>query len=148
MRLPSLAERIDELGFLIATLLARHAELEYKQPTINVEAMRALLQHPWPLNIRELEHLISSAITPSQTRIEVEHLPSTIRAPSSLVAMPRRETPRMTASEREEHRGMLVGLIAKHGGSIHAVARELGKDRVQIRRWIKCYEIDPARFRS
>jgi DNA-binding NtrC family response regulator len=148
IRLPSLSERIDELGFLIATLLARHTAPEYKQPTISVEAMRALLRHPWPLNIRELEHLICSAITLSPMRIEMEQLPATIRAPSSPVTMPRREIPRLTASEREEHRGMLVRLIEKHEGSIHAVARELGKDRVQIRRWIKCYEIDPARFRS
>jgi transposase-like protein len=41
---------------------------------------------------------------------------------------------------------LLVALLTKHRGSISAVARELGRQRMQIRRWIKQYQIEVARF--
>jgi DNA-binding NtrC family response regulator len=153
IRLPSLSHRIDELGFLIATILDRHADPEHKQPTISVEAMRALLRHPWPLNIRELEHCICSAITLSPKRIEIEHLPPALRsenkgmarptslpAPPALAAAVLRRT-RPLAPEELTRREELVALLKRHGGNISEVARQMNKERVQIRRWIKLYGI-------
>jgi transposase-like protein len=35
----------------------------------------------------------------------------------------------------------VVELLARHGGNISAVAREMGRARVQIRRWIKRFQI-------
>jgi transcriptional regulator with GAF, ATPase, and Fis domain len=51
------------------------------------------------------------------------------------------------ADDKAQNRSLLQDLMSKHRGSIHAVARELGKDRVQIRRWVKAYDIDLDQFR-
>jgi DNA-binding NtrC family response regulator len=96
------------------------------------------VRHPWPLNIRELEHCLRSALAISPSRIEVEHLPRSIRDPSAGgPAKPRR---RLT-SEQTVLREQLCTLLKQHSGNISAVARELNKDRVQIRRWIKQLDI-------
>jgi DNA-binding NtrC family response regulator len=136
VRLPSLRERFEDLGLLIAALLSRHATPEV---TISVDAMRVLLRHAWPLNIRELEHCLRSALAISPSRIDVEQLPQSIREPNSAAPAPasrRRLTPEQVA-RREE----LCALLTQHGRNISAVARHLGKDRVQIRRWIKQLDI-------
>jgi transposase-like protein len=36
--------------------------------------------------------------------------------------------------------------LTRHQGSISAVARELGRQRVQVLRWIRQYQIDVSRF--
>ena len=42
----------------------------------------------------------------------------------------------------------MIELLRKHGGNLSAVARDMGKDRVQIRRWCQRMEIDLTDFRS
>jgi transposase-like protein len=42
------------------------------------------------------------------------------------------------------NRAELVSSLQKHGGNISAVARELGKERVQIRRWVKRFGLTSA----
>jgi transcriptional regulator of acetoin/glycerol metabolism len=42
----------------------------------------------------------------------------------------------------------LKELLVRHKGNIAAVGRELGKERMQIHRWLKKYEIDLDRYRE
>jgi transcriptional regulator with GAF, ATPase, and Fis domain len=51
---------------------------------------------------------------------------------------------RPLTEDEEQRRLQLVELLETHAGNISAVARELGKDRVQIRRWIRLYGITPS----
>jgi transcriptional regulator of acetoin/glycerol metabolism len=39
-------------------------------------------------------------------------------------------------------------LLERHKGNIAAVGRELGKERMQVHRWLKRYDIDLAQYRS
>ena len=146
IRLPTLRERLEDFGLLTATLLARHAT--HPQPTISVEAMRVLLHHPWPLNVRELEHCLRAALALSPARIEVAHLPRSVREPDAAAPSPPAPTPpprtvpaRPLTAEQLARRAELLDRLTAHRGNISAVARELGKDRVQIRRWIRQYGI-------
>lgn len=136
VRLPSLRERLEDLGILIAALLARHAD---PSATISVDAMRVLLRHNWPLNVRELEHCLRAALALSPSRIEIEHLPSSIREPGTIHQPPR--THRRLTSEQLARREELCALLTQHGRNISAVARHLKKDRVQIRRWMKQLDV-------
>jgi transcriptional regulator with GAF, ATPase, and Fis domain len=52
--------------------------------------------------------------------------------------------PRRGPPTEDELRAMLV----RHHGNIAAVGRELGKERMQIHRWLKRYNIDLAHYRS
>ena len=39
-------------------------------------------------------------------------------------------------------------LLSKTGGNVAAVGRHYGKERMQVHRWMKRYEIDPNEYRS
>jgi transcriptional regulator of acetoin/glycerol metabolism len=135
LRLPPLRERREDLGLIVAALvrkLAREPERVAFQP----EAMRLLLGHSWPRNVRELElRLATALVLAGAGPIGVAHL-GDLRAPE--VAPTRVDDPRRSELER---------LLTEHRGNLAAVARAMGKDRVQVRRWLHRYGIDPTQFR-
>ena len=65
--LPSLRERREDLGTLLATMLARATHARGHAVTIDPSMGQALLQHDWPYNLSELESCVRSAITLSGT---------------------------------------------------------------------------------
>jgi DNA-binding NtrC family response regulator len=133
MCLPPLRERIEELGTMVATILAEAAP----QATLSRAAARRLIAHPWPLNTRELAQRLTTAALLGSGQIELEHLrldtaaPVDSGSPASEVLSP----------EDAARRAQLIDLLSKHRGNVSAVAREMGKERVQIRRWLKRYRI-------
>ncbi len=135
-RLPSLQERREDLGILIRALLRRCAgerELCFER-----EAIWAMVLYEWPRNIRELEQALAAATAWAERGvIELRHLPPDVVA----TLTPHKE------SAQDELRSALVAALRKHGGNVSATAREMGKARVQIRRWCKRYNLDPAHYR-
>jgi two-component system response regulator HydG len=63
LRLPPLRERREDIPLLVEHLVSKHA-LRLSRPPLrpDAEAMRALLDHPWPGNIRELEHALERGL--------------------------------------------------------------------------------------
>jgi sigma-54 dependent transcriptional regulator, acetoin dehydrogenase operon transcriptional activator AcoR len=51
--------------------------------------------------------------------------------------------PRRAAPTEEE----LRMLLERHHGNIAAVGRELGKERMQVHRWLKKFNIDLSQYR-
>lgn len=127
--LPPLRERREDLGWLIATLLQglqRSSEV-----TFAADAIAPLYQYEWPLNIRELERALAAA---SLGRIvQVQDLPASIRQAGA--DEHRSEQPLTSQEIALKHQ--LVASIRMHNGNLAAVARQLGKDRKQIQRWVK-----------
>jgi DNA-binding NtrC family response regulator len=41
----------------------------------------------------------------------------------------------------------LTELLTRHRGNVTAISREVGKERMQVHRWMKRYGLDPERFR-
>ena len=127
--LPPLRERLEDLGPLVSVLLA-------KQPRVlpfSADAVDAIYAHRWPLNIRELERSLAAATAVARDRIELEHLPPSVRGASIGAEL---DLDAMSDADRAL-REQLTAAIARHGGNLAAVAKELGKDRTQIRRWMK-----------
>jgi two-component system response regulator HydG len=63
LRLPPLRERREDIPLLVEHLVRKHA-LRLARPPLqpDAEAMKALLDHAWPGNIRELEHAIERGL--------------------------------------------------------------------------------------
>jgi transcriptional regulator of acetoin/glycerol metabolism len=100
------------------------------------EAARALFLYAWPHNIRELEQALrAAAALASGLRITPAHLPEAVRG-------------RPTTEGDQRARDELIRLLAEHSGNISAVARAMGKARVQIRRWCRRFGIDPDAYRG
>ncbi len=129
LRLPPLRERREDLGLLIAALLARHSGASAAR-TLSRAAAWALFAYPWPLNIRELEQCLSAAVTVAGAEIGVEHLPQPIREAGS--------SPRPASTYERER---LVAIIQRHHGNLSAVARELATSRSQLYRLLMRHAI-------
>jgi len=62
MRLPPLRDRPKDIAASTERLLQRHCGGRRVEPMISAPAMRALIQYPWPGNIRELDNVIQRAL--------------------------------------------------------------------------------------
>jgi sigma-54 dependent transcriptional regulator, acetoin dehydrogenase operon transcriptional activator AcoR len=141
--LPPLRERREDLGLLLAALLRKLAGDAPQEVTFTAAAARVLLLHLWPLNVRELEKCLSTALVLARDgRVDVEHLPADMRKP-------RNERPGAPDPLDEPRHGQaeLVALLREHGGNVTAVARALGKRRTQVQRWLRRLRIDALSFR-
>jgi DNA-binding NtrC family response regulator len=140
VRLPRLAERREDLGLLVGTLLRRLVP-DPDKVSFAVAAARALFRHDWPLNVRELEKSLGVAVAlAGGGQVKLEHLPEAVRGqpPPALPA----------GGEGDDRlRAELVALLTEHNGNISMVARAMGKGRMQIHRWLKRYGLEPAAFR-
>ena len=142
LHVPPLRERREDLGALIAALLRRHAP--DRALRFSAAAARALFLHPFRLNVRELEKALAHgvALAPEGV-IDLPHLPHQIRTSSEPKPAPVAPLGEDELRRREE----LVSLLREHRGNVTAVARVLGKARVQVQRWMRRYGIRPAIFR-
>lgn len=151
LRLPALRERREDLGIIVGRLLDRIAP-GAPHLSFGIEAARAFFAYDWPLNVREVEQaLMAASVLAEGGSIELEHLPPALRASSGQVpAEPPSASARVPERSREDDalRERLIASLEQHGGNISAVAREFGKARVQIQRWVKRLDIDVERFRS
>jgi len=138
--LPPLAERREDLGLIIAALLRRmRPEPAGRADKISFTpaAARALVQYPWPLNVRELEKALAAALAlAGEQPIDLQHLPPEVREPA-----PPPAAPAELDEQDRARRDQLIALLEEHGGNVSAVARAMGKARMQIQRWIKRYRL-------
>ncbi len=144
--LPPLRERREDLGLLVARVLTK-ADVATDSVVFSSNSARTLLTHTWPGNVRELEHRLRLGIVLAKGGVvEAEHLfnpdaePVVLDARSD--AMPHSAPTRPLTPEDEARRDALALLLTEHRGNVTAVARAMGKDRVQIQRWIKRYGLE------
>jgi transcriptional regulator of acetoin/glycerol metabolism len=146
VRVPALRERREDLGLLIRGLL--HATPGGTSGLVfDPDALRRLLLHGWPLNVRELQRVLLAAATLARFEkktpalIEMHHL--SLQSPKSPQLSPPPAAQRELTPGDRELRETVVRLLREHGGNVAAVARALGKGRTQIQRWVARFGIDP-----
>ncbi len=81
IRIPSLAERLEDIPLLMQFFLKKYNDAYGKKISgLTRRAQTAMLQHPWPGNVRELENVISSAcITATGEFIDLGDLPEQLQ---------------------------------------------------------------------
>ncbi len=143
--LTPLRERLEDLGILVRDLLRRSEVPGASELGFSVEAGRWLLSQRWSLNIRELSQVlgVAAALTDGPL-IERAHLIDRSLGTAPPPSPPEEEP----AANPEELRGRIVALLEKHKGNVSGVARDMGKARVQIHRWMQKLAIDADAYRS
>jgi DNA-binding NtrC family response regulator len=144
---PPLRARGEDLPFLVSALLPR-AAAGAKAATFSPAFVRALLRYEWPSNVRELQQALARAVVLADCkRLETAHLAPEIRRASEETPSVQPPPPPLEELSDVALRQELVAALTRHGGNVSHVARELGKARMQIQRWLKRLRIDPDVFR-
>jgi transcriptional regulator of acetoin/glycerol metabolism len=149
LRLPPLRERLEDLGLLVGDLLRRMAPQRAGDVVLTRRAVRALFAYAWPQNVRELAKCLEAALVfAGDAPIDVEHLPPAVAPPTAPDRATRGAEPAPPTSPADEaRRGELLRLLQVHHGNLSAVARDLGKARFQVQRWMKRYALRPEDYR-
>jgi transcriptional regulator of acetoin/glycerol metabolism len=131
--LPPLAARREDIGTIVAAALRRHAGARAAALRLSLAAAARLVRAPWPANAREVDKAIEAALALAgdSPEIDAAHLPPPPAATPDDAAL----------------RARLDALLVEHRGNISQIARELGKARMQVQRWLKRFALDPARYR-
>ncbi|MCG6962811.1 MAG: sigma 54-interacting transcriptional regulator [Acidobacteria bacterium] len=135
VRLPSLAERPEDIPHLIQHFLAKFRARTGKEiKGLSPSALRTLCRYNYPGNVRELENAVEHAfVMCNSDTIEPEHLPS------HLGSLPP-STPANTIGPKTE-KVLIREALERHGGNRSRAARELGMHRTTLWRKLKTYEI-------
>jgi len=172
-RIAPVRERRADLGIFIADLLPRLAPERAASLRLAPDFATALAAHAWPMNVRELEHVLSVAlVTSSEPLLRLEHAGDALRPvraserpPLSGGKAPRRSDPgpleseqtpsgpparaaRPLTADEQRLREDLLQALTRTQGNVSEVARTMGKTRMQIHRWMKRFGITPESFRT
>ena len=135
VRIPPVRERREDLGLLIRSLLTP-LPTGVESVRFELETLRGLLLHDWPMNVREMRKVLLSALDLATAEEEgavvigPRHVPEgmlgTIEKPAT--------APGPLSTEDQALRERLSGLLALHQGNLAAVAREMEKSRIYVQR--------------
>jgi DNA-binding NtrC family response regulator len=148
IRVGPLRERPHDLWPLWEHFVALHGKgAEYEMKGV---AFEALAMYHWPYNVRELLRVVRSLTLekPDGGKVELSDLPEAMRKRDAAATddddapVASRPPPGEAPTPKE-----LRQLVAEHKGNVKEVAACLGKDRTQVYRWLKRFEIDPADYR-
>ncbi|MGF1508784.1 MAG: sigma 54-interacting transcriptional regulator [Myxococcota bacterium] len=135
MEIPPLRDRREDIGRLFRELVRRSGR-DPASIVLPRTVARQLMLQLWRYNVRELEKAVTLALTLA---------PDGKLAADKWRFTPSEERPMRVhplSEEDEARRQRLVELLERHHGNISQVARDMGKARMQIHRWLKRYRID------
>ncbi len=97
LRVPSLRERVEDIPLLIDHFLSLFStRYRRDRKTVSREALRRLCAHPWPGNVRQLEHLLLNAwLMTDSSEIGAEDLELSSAATASSRSPPEPSAPRL-----------------------------------------------------
>jgi len=133
IQLPPLRERREDIPALATHFLKQHAQRYRKNLTgFEPAALQALLDHPWPGNIRELDHAVERGVLMAQG--------TAIRAGELGLRIDRDATSRIEDMSLEDVEGFLIKkAMARFDGNVSQAAKALGLSRSALYRRLQRY---------
>jgi DNA-binding NtrC family response regulator len=131
--LPPLRSRREDIPALAHHFLRQHAQRYRKNLTgFETPALQALLDHPWPGNIRELDHAVERGVLMAAG--------SVIRLGELGLRIDRDQTSRIEDMSLEEVEGFLIKkAMARFDGNVSQAAKALGLSRSALYRRLQRY---------
>ncbi len=133
--LPPLRDRREDIPLLAEYFVRRHAARSNKIIAhITPEALHLLTEHPWPGNIRELEHCIERAVALANGQVLTqEDLAPELRGNTDATLF------RGHPTLEEVKRRYLAHVLQETGGNISRAATILGVERRSLQRMLRRY---------
>jgi transcriptional regulator with PAS, ATPase and Fis domain len=137
IEIPSLRDRFEDIPMLASHFLKHYAQKYDKQVSrISEAAMARMHKHPWPGNIRELQHAIERAIILSTTSVLQPEDFNFAQASSS------KEDSNLSLEQynlEEVEKLLIRKVLKKYNGNITQAASELGLTRSSLYRRLEKY---------
>ena len=135
INLPPLRERKEDIPLLASHFLNTHATHYRKRLSgFDTAAMRALLEHPWMGNVRELNHVVERAVlmaTDNLVRVQDLALRAGQGAPQRLEDM----------SLEDVEAFLIKKALARYDGNVSQAANALGLSRSALYRRLQRYNL-------
>jgi len=133
INLPPLRERREDIPALANHFLRQHAQRYRKNIAgFDAAALQALLDHPWPGNIRELDHAVERGVLMAQGE--------KIRLGELGLRIDRDATSRIEDMSLEDVEGFLIKkAMARFDGNVSQAAKALGLSRSALYRRLQRY---------
>jgi two-component system response regulator GlrR len=143
LKLPSLAERREDIPLLAVHILGRLAERYRKPPsTLAPDAMALLVAAPWPGNVRQLLNLLEQAVALTPTPV----------IPATLVAAALKEDAAALVPFEEARksfeRDYLVRLLKITGGNVTQAAQLAKRNRTEFYKLLQRHRLEPGMFKE
>ena len=166
--MPPLRERREDIPLLAELFLTRAAaQHKLNAPHLSHEALRILMAHAWPGNLRELANVVEGAALLSGDGIlRAQHVLAVLpkgatdeslsASPASVAQVPRAEQafdasapiPPMREAREAFDRSYLEELLKRSAGNVSAAARTAGRNRTDFYELLHRYALNPADFRG
>jgi DNA-binding NtrC family response regulator len=148
--LPPVRERKEDIPLLVERFLEDYAE-EAKQPPkrLDAAALKKLLSHNWPGNVREVKNVVERAsLLAKGDVIKEDELELDVDVKESQ-DLPTDDAWRTWSEAKESFaRRYLRAVLARCGGNISLAARESGMLRQAFQRLLKRHGINADEFRD
>jgi transcriptional regulator with GAF, ATPase, and Fis domain len=151
LELPPLRERRSDIPLLLEHFLRKYWRRPGEEPSWTAQARRALEQHDYPGNVRELEHLVERAcLLARRPALDLELLPSerTDAAPAAIAELVPMDKEGLQAAREaavfEVERRFLEALMQRCEGNVSRAARSSGLHRSHLQRMLAEHRIAPA----
>jgi transcriptional regulator of acetoin/glycerol metabolism len=129
---PPLRDRIDDIGVLVSSILARTADESARPLSFSAATAYALIEHRWPHNVRELEQRLKiGALLGSRGRIEL-----TVDTPEPLSPTATEGSTQRKAITADE-----IELALRQTRNVSAAAKALRIHRSHLYRLIRHFGI-------
>jgi DNA-binding NtrC family response regulator len=134
--LPALRERREDIPLLARHFVQKSCRANnLPQKTLSQDAVRVLMSHDWPGNVRQLENAVEHAVAMSgvKTDIAVSALPEELRLPAQAPMVPTVSIPdegiSFTSVVSQLERELILRVLEKTHGNKRQAARLLNLSR-------------------
>ena len=153
VRLPALRERRDDILLLAHHFLDKHARLDVPVSALSPAVAALLVEYDWPGNIRQLEYaMLRAAQLARGTTVEIDDIdlpglsphaaPADVRGDGEDVSFTVLKRRTIEAFERQ----YLTRLMEQCRGNVTHVAKKAQRERRDVGKMLKKYQISPKNF--
>jgi PAS domain S-box-containing protein len=141
IRVPPLRERREDIPLLVSHFIKKGNQRENKSiEGVDEQAMKGLMEHSWPGNIRELENAVEHAfVICNANRIQLHDLPVEIR--EKRVLPPFDRGPDQSGPQVALTREALLDLLRESNWNKAEVGRRIRKSRTSVWKYMKKWNI-------
>jgi len=143
LKLPSLAERREDIPLLAAHILAKLAERYRKAAsTLAPDAMALLVAAPWPGNVRQLLNLLEQCVALATTPVIPATLVQAALKEDAAALVPFEE------ARKTFERDYLVRLLKITGGNVTQAAQLAKRNRTEFYKLLQRHRLEPGMFKE